>query len=79
MATDKGNRDIIDLLSRQTAVSNPNVSYRKGRGGGGGGHFRCLDKRGGVGGEGGVGGWGGEGGGGAISMFVHHRSSLKII
>jgi len=31
MATDKGNREIIDLLSRQTAVSNPNVSYRRGR------------------------------------------------
>ena len=34
MATDKGNRDIIDLLSRQTAVSNPNVSYKKGQEGG---------------------------------------------
>jgi len=27
MATDKGNREIIDLLSRQTAVSNPNDPF----------------------------------------------------
>ena len=30
MAKDKGNEDIIELLSRQTAVSNPNVSCGMG-------------------------------------------------